>query len=178
MVSEELEHEESPENNEVESSAIDNKVINNRIYNRSASFPEGNLALKRFINHNLEYPQEAATKLIEGNVKVDFLVDKDGSISEVTAQCFNLTKANDAFSEPFSALQMFFNKKVCKAFEEEALRMMDLMPKWIYATNNRGNAVVSQVRLYFDFNYPSETIVYQLEESTEKKEKFGGFKYQ
>ena len=162
----------------VEIEEIESKKINNKIYNRSASFPEGNLALKTFVNQNLKYPLEAASKSIEGNVKVDFLVDKDGMISEITAQCFNLNKANSEFSEPFTALQMFFNKKVCRAFEEEALRVTELMPKWVFATNNRGKAIVSEVRLYFDFNYPSETIVYQLEESTEKKDKFGGFKYQ
>ncbi|MCH2233133.1 MAG: energy transducer TonB [Crocinitomicaceae bacterium] len=166
------------EESQVDYTVVQSKKINTKIYNRSASFPDGNLELKTFVNKNLKYPLEAASKNIEGNVKVDFIVDQEGNISEVTAQCFNLNKANGDFSEPFSAVQMFFNKKVSRAFEEEALRMMELMPIWTYATNNRGKAIVSEVRLYFDFNYPSETIVYQLEESTEKKEKFGGFKYE
>ena len=44
-------------------------------------FPGGNLALKNYIVEHIQYPQEAD---IEGTVIIKFIIEKDGSVSNVT----------------------------------------------------------------------------------------------
>lgn len=46
-------------------------------------FPGGNEAMFKYIGENLEYPTEAKEAGIEGRVFVEFIVEKDGSISNV-----------------------------------------------------------------------------------------------
>ena len=149
----------------------------NKIYNRTASFPNGNLEMKNFILTNLVYPQEAAIQKIEANVQVDFVVDESGNILEIDAKCFNLSESEGTLTKPYSSVKMFFSKKMVKAFENEALRLMELMPTWEYATNSRGKAITSRTRLYFDFNYPNPSVVYQLDNSESILDKGKGWKY-
>ncbi len=50
-----------------------------------SSFPGGNQAWLRFLNRNLRYPDEAMNIEIQGTVLVQFIVDRDGHISDVQA---------------------------------------------------------------------------------------------
>lgn len=50
-----------------------------------ASFPGGGPAWARFLNRNLHYPDGAIAANIQGTVVVQFIVDKDGSVSEIKA---------------------------------------------------------------------------------------------
>jgi periplasmic protein TonB len=50
-----------------------------------SQFPGGPTAWLAFINSHLEYPKKAARKKIEGTVMLQFIVDKDGSISDLKA---------------------------------------------------------------------------------------------
>jgi protein TonB len=50
-----------------------------------SSFPGGTQAWARFLNKNLRYPDEAINNEIQGIVMVQFIVDKDGNISDATA---------------------------------------------------------------------------------------------
>ncbi len=50
-----------------------------------SSFPGGTQAWARFLNKNLHYPDEAMNKEIQGTVMVQFIVDKDGHISDAVA---------------------------------------------------------------------------------------------
>ncbi|MEZ4776685.1 MAG: TonB family protein [Bacteroidia bacterium] len=71
-------------------------------------FPGGTKALARFFNKYYRYPLEAKNNNIEGVVYVRFIVNPDGSLS---------------------------NAKVVKGVghgcDEEAIRLISLMPKWI-----------------------------------------------
>lgn len=71
------------------------------------SFSGGEEALFKFIAGNIKYPRMAAETGISGTVHVKFVVEKDGSISQVTA-------AND----------------IGGGCAEEAVRVIKLMPKW------------------------------------------------
>lgn len=70
-------------------------------------FPGGQLALMEWIKQNMVYPQEAIAKGIEGRVIVKFTVEKDGSVT---------------------------NGKIMKGvdplLDNEALRLVSIMPKW------------------------------------------------
>ena len=50
-----------------------------------AEYPGGAAAWQRFLNKNLRYPQEAIDNEISGNVVVQFVVDKEGNVSDVEA---------------------------------------------------------------------------------------------
>ncbi|MBR2235306.1 MAG: TonB family protein [Prevotella sp.] len=75
------------------------------IVEESPQFPGGDKALLEYMKKNLQYPDEVCG---QGRVVVSFMVEKDGSISEAKVV-----------------------KSVCKEFDEEALRLVNAMPKWI-----------------------------------------------
>ncbi|PWT70761.1 MAG: hypothetical protein C5B59_20390 [Bacteroidetes bacterium] len=50
-----------------------------------SEFPGGPTAWARFLNANLVYPKKAVKKNIEGDVIVQFIVDKEGNVSNVEA---------------------------------------------------------------------------------------------
>lgn len=50
-----------------------------------SKYPGGDAAWMRYLNKNLSYPQDAADNEIQGVVVVQFIVDKDGVVSEVQA---------------------------------------------------------------------------------------------
>lgn len=177
-----VEDEFSDEKNEEvvnESRRIDSvSEIYAREYNRIAHFPDGNLAMKIFVNKHLRYPEEAAMKNIDANVQADFWVLEDGRVSEPMIKCFQLAESQGDFSKPYSGLKMLLNKSLAREFEYETLRLIALMPDWISATNSRGETVDVNVRLYFDFNARGELVVYQLQEAIYKKERGKGWKFE
>lgn len=72
------------------------------------SFPGGEEALMRFLQKNVRYPRMAQEIGIEGRVFVQFVVDKDGKVSEV--QTVGAHRGG--------------------GLEEEAVRVVKLMPNW------------------------------------------------
>lgn len=76
-----------------------------------AQFPGGQEACIEFIKNNIKYPEEALTKGTSGTVYVSFVVEKDGSLTEITVL-----------------------RGIGSGCDEEALRIVRLMPKWIPAT--------------------------------------------
>ncbi len=61
----------------------------------------------KFVRENIKYPKIAAEKGIQGNVFVGFIVEKDGSITNI-----KIVRGKDP------------------SLDEEALRVTKLMPKW------------------------------------------------
>ena len=80
------------------------------------SFPGGQEALMTYINHNIKYPEEDCG---QGRVTVSFIVEKDGSITNATIR-----------------------RSVDPAFDREALRVINSMPKWIPGKKNGRNVRV------------------------------------
>lgn len=70
-------------------------------------FPGGEMALRKYIANNIEYPQVAQDNGIQGKVYVTFVVSKDGSVA---------------------------NAKIARgidpALDKEALRVVNSLPKW------------------------------------------------
>lgn len=71
-------------------------------------FPGGDNQLISFINKNRNYPREAYNKGIQGRVTCSFIVNADGSVSHVTVL-----------------------KSVEESLNQEAMRILNLMPNWI-----------------------------------------------
>jgi len=96
-----------------ETKEISNKkpVVNDKVFvvvEKMPQFPGGDNQLMNFISSTLRYPQQSMREGIQGRVMVQFVVDKDGIVK---------------------------NAKVLKSLnyelDEEALRVIGLMPKWI-----------------------------------------------
>ena len=79
-----------------------------QVVEKMPQFPGGMQALMKYINDNIRYPEEAKAAGITGRVTVQFVVNKDGSISNI----FKLRGL-----EP--------------SLDEEALRIVASMPTWI-----------------------------------------------
>ena len=50
-----------------------------------ADYPGGSDGWSRFLHNTFKYPDEAVEKEIQGTVVVQFIVNKDGSLSEIKA---------------------------------------------------------------------------------------------
>lgn len=87
-------------------------------------FPGGQIAMLQYIMKNIKYPEQAMKEGIQGRVAVRFIVEKDGSISDV---------------KPVLSVHPLLNK--------EAVRVVKSMPKW---TPGKQNGKPVRVR----FNLP------------------------
>lgn len=70
-------------------------------------FPNGEENLYKYLGSNIKYPHEALENGIQGTVVVKFVVEKDGSISNVKAV-----------------------RKIGGGCDEEAVRVVKRMPRW------------------------------------------------
>ena len=93
------------------------KIFNGDDVDLIPSFPGGTNALNTFIASNLKYPPVAEANGIQGRVVVKFIVEKDGSISNVEV-----------------------DRSVDPDLDNEAMRVVKAMPKWIPGQIN-GKAV-------------------------------------
>ncbi len=82
-------------------------------------FPGGNAELMKFIDSNLKYPQLAVKDSIQGRVILRFVVGKDGSLTNIRVQ-----------------------KGLESSCDNEAIRVVKLMPKWIPGKQNGQNLPV------------------------------------
>jgi protein TonB len=77
-----------------------------------SEYPGGAAAWQRYLNRNLRYPQDAIDNEIQGTIVVQFIVDKEGMVSEV-----------EAISGP-------------KELRDEAVRVIKKSGKWTPAVQN------------------------------------------
>ena len=95
-------------------------------------FPGGNEAMIEFLSNNIKYPAEATEKGIEGRVIVNYVVEKDGSISEV-----QIVRGVDPM------------------LDSEAIRVVESMPNW-KPGKQRGKEVRVRFTLPIIFKLPVE----------------------
>lgn len=94
-------------------------------------FPGGDKALKEFVLKNLKYPDLASQYGVEGRVLMQFFVDTDGSLTNISAiRCtidrFNTTR----FGQETEAKQKQLKESFALQFSKEAARVIKKMPKW------------------------------------------------
>lgn len=92
---------------EIESDTTD---IANEVFDVVEKMPEfkgGNQALMNYLTANIKYPKEAENKNVQGRVIVQFVVNTDGSIVEAKIA-----------------------RSIDPQLDEEALRVVNEMPKW------------------------------------------------
>ena len=82
-------------------------------YESQPSFPGGASALMSFLQENTRYPEEAEKDSVQGKVIVSFVIEKDGSTSNIKVV-----------------------RGLHPLLDQEAVRVVGLMPKWKPAMNN------------------------------------------
>ena len=88
-----------------------------------AEFPGGPDAWRRYLERNLQYPDNAQENGTQGVVRVQFIVDKEGNISEV-----------QALNDPGDGLA------------EEAVRIIKKGPKWTPAEQNGRKVIYRHIQ--------------------------------
>ena len=92
------------------------------------AFPGGMEAMIQFISSNIQYPADAQKQKVDGRVMVNFVVEKDGSITEVKVI-----------------------KPTFPSLDAEAVRVVKAMPKW-KPGYQRGQAVRVQFTMPINFS--------------------------
>ncbi len=85
--------------NHIQSNEI-NEEINSFVVestNQNPYFKKGNLTFEKFLVNNIIYPESAIEKKITCQVVVTFVVNKDGTVSDIeTSNCTNESIVNEA----------------------------------------------------------------------------------
>ena len=97
-----------------------NNEVTEKVYTwaeEMPKFPGGDSELMKFFSQNLVYPEIAKRAGVEGKVILSFIVDKNGNIIDVEVA-----------------------KSIGAGCDEEAMRVLNIMPRWIPGKQN-GNPV-------------------------------------
>ncbi|HLP14070.1 MAG TPA: energy transducer TonB [Flavobacteriales bacterium] len=78
-----------------------------------AEYPGGMAAMIQFLSTNLVYPQTCVKDNIQGKVYIEFVVDKDGSVTNIRVK-----------------------RPIHAELDAEAVRVVSLFPKWKPALND------------------------------------------
>lgn len=78
-----------------------------RVVEDLPQFPGGAVEFMKWLTKNLKYPPSAQQRKVQGRVVAQFIVNKDGSISD-----------------------LMLVEKVSSELDREALRVLRMMPKW------------------------------------------------
>lgn len=105
----------------------DTDVFMGAVVEPEPEFPGGTDSLVAFIKKNLRYPEFLAESCIQGRVTLSFVVEKDGSITDIQEM-----------------------RSPSEYLTEEAIRVVKLMPKWTPAKQG-GQAVRVKYMLPFTF---------------------------
>jgi periplasmic protein TonB len=90
----------------------------NLYMNEQAEFKGGMNGLKKFIEKNLKYPPNNIC--VTGRVYVQFVIEKDGKVTNP-----------------------IILRSLAKAYDDEAIRLVKLMPKWIPARDYGGKKPIA-----------------------------------
>ena len=109
----------------VEDEVVEQEIF--KIVEEMPSFPGGEQKLMKYVGDNVKYPQIARETGIQGRVFVNFVVEPDGSVSNVSVL-----------------------RGIGGGCDEEAMRVVKNMPKW-KPGKQRGKAVRVQYMLPINF---------------------------
>ena len=109
-------------------------------------FPGGMAGLMQYLSVNVRYPEDAKESGAQGRVIVSFIVEKDGSISNAKV-----------------------TKPTYSSLDEEALRVVSAMPKWVPGKQN-GEAVRVKYAVPVSFRLKGEDLLSGMSESTSFKD--------
>jgi len=91
----------------------DEQPVSIAMVEQKPEFPGGEAAMYKWLGDNINYPPAASEEGVQGRVVVEFVVGKDGSITNVRVV-----------------------RPRHPALDKEALRVVKAMPKWVPGRNN------------------------------------------
>ena len=109
---------------------IDKEPVMPDVFDRAEEmpqFPGGHMGLIQYLSSNIRYPEDAKKTGAQGRVVVSFIVEKDGTISDAKV-----------------------TKHVNPLLDEEALRMVNAMPKW---TPGKVNGKPERIKYSIPINF-------------------------
>lgn len=130
------------------------------IYNvvaHNAKYPGGDTECFKFLSENVRYPKLCLYFGVQGRVIINFVVEKDGSITEIKklhGPGYELSEVDvTSYKEenPESTEELKAGQDLGDLLYEEAVRVMKLMPKWEPAKDKDGNVVRSRFALPVTF---------------------------
>lgn len=102
------------------------------IVQQQPQFSEEKGALWKYLKENIKYPAECKEKRLQGRVEISFIVEKDGSVSEVS----------------------IWRSSGYVTFDEAAKSAISTMPKWIKPGKKYGKTVRTKKLLPIPFSIP------------------------
>ena len=105
--------------------AVDMNIY--EVVDQMPSFPNGQRAMMSWVNSNLRYPVAAAENGVQGTVVCSFVVERDGSITNVQVK-----------------------QGIDPSLNKEAVRVLNQMPRW---TPGRNNGSTVRVRCTVPVNF-------------------------
>jgi protein TonB len=105
-------------------------------------FPKGQNELFKFLAMNIQYPASAREAGVQGTAFVQFIVEADGSISNVATKGFTPKKVKKATEE---------RKEAERSLSQEAEKVIRMMPRW-KSGKHKGKAVPVCFMLPIKFN--------------------------
>ena len=129
----EIENTEADENTQIEQVEVqpeeeeEEEIVNFYVIENKPEFPGGQAAMFKFIAEHTKYPEIAKENGITGKVFVQFVIDKDGSVTDV-----KVIRGVDPY------------------LDKEAVRVVKSMPKW-KPGSQRGKPVKVSFQLPINF---------------------------
>ena len=98
---------------EIEPPAEDDEVVSFRVVEELPQFPGGPVEFMKWLTRNLKYPKQLEQQKVQGKVVAEFIVNKDGSVTDV---------------QIVSSLH--------PQCDQEVLRVLRMMPRWTAGVEN------------------------------------------
>ncbi|MEZ0484953.1 TonB family protein [Fibrella aquatica] len=117
------------------------------VVEKQPTFPGGTKAMYQFLSANIRYPKQAQEQKIQGKVFVSFVVNTDGSIDRIQIL-----------------------KGIGRGCDEEAVRVVSIMPKWKPGTQS-GRPVAVMYNLPISFSLGEKKV--GMNQTTEPDKRFG-----
>lgn len=94
-------------------------------------FPGGDEVMMRYLAQHIDYPRTASNYGLQGQTVVKFLVETDGTISNVRVVANRITVDNRLVYQRLAGDEKRrIREQVLEQFAEEAIRVVSGMPKW------------------------------------------------
>jgi TonB family protein len=110
-------------------SKLDRLLVTEEKVDIEPQFPGGIEAFYNYLSHNIHYPKDAIKNLVQGKVILSFVIERNGSITDI--------KIIRGLSDDINS---------------EAIRIISNSPKWNPGIQN-GRAVRVQYRMPIDFHF-------------------------
>ena len=123
----------------------------------NAKYPGGEGELYKFLATNIRYPKLCQSFGVQGRVIISFVVEKDGSITEIKKlrgpgmELSEIDVTSYKEKNPESTEEPKVGQDLGELLYEEGVRVLKAMPKWEPAKDKDGNIVRSRFNLPIQF---------------------------